>query len=246
MPPRPRPRTNVVETGGILTHARRAAQPIPAPLRPESDNRFRIGLAAGARCSAVLVLAVSTACAPTVVDTIPPAPIVLAAVTWNTHSGRGDLSRLVADLERGALIPRSDAYLLLLQEVAADELDAVAQPRRWSSCFVPVRGVEGRFRGNAILSSHPLRDQPHGAVAPRAPDARGRCGMDRCRRASAVRRVSPSRKSRELVERRAVQRLGAASSGRRAASCASGGRAGHPRRRFQYVARARRARRGRR
>lgn len=143
----------------MLTHARRAAQPIPAPLRPESDNRFRIGPAAGARCTALLVLAVSTACAPTVVDTIPPSPIVLAAVTWNTHSGRGDLSRLVADLERGALIPRSDAYLLLLQEVAADELDAVAQPRRWSSCFVPVRGVESRFRGNAILSSHPLRDQ---------------------------------------------------------------------------------------
>jgi endonuclease/exonuclease/phosphatase family metal-dependent hydrolase len=143
----------------MLTHARRAAQPIPARLRPESDNRFRIGLAAGARCSAVLALAVSTACAPTVVDTIPTAPIVLAAVTWNTHSGRGDLSRLVADLERGALLPRSDGYLLLLQEVAADELDAVARPRRWSSCFVPVRGVDGRVRGNAILSSHPLRDR---------------------------------------------------------------------------------------
>ena len=143
----------------MLTHARRAAQPIPAPLRPESDNRFRIGPGAGVRCTAVLVLAVSTACAPTVVDTNPPAPIVLAAVTWNTHGGRGDLSRLVADLERGALIPRSDAYLLLLQEVAANELDAIAQPRRWSSCFVPVRGVEGRFRGNAILSNHPLRDQ---------------------------------------------------------------------------------------
>ncbi len=94
-----------------------------------------------------------------VVDTTPPAPIVLAAVTWNTHSGRGDLPRLVAELERGALMPRSSAFLLLLQEVAADELDAVARPRRWSSCFVPVRGVEGQVRGNAILSSHPLRDQ---------------------------------------------------------------------------------------
>ena len=143
----------------MLTHARRAAQPIPAPLRPESDNRFRIGLAAGVRFSAVLVLAVSAACARAFVDTIPPAPIVLAAMTWNTHSGRGDLPRLVADLERGALIPRSDAYLLLLQEVAADELEAVAQPRRWSLYFVPVRGVEGRIRGNAILSSHPLRDR---------------------------------------------------------------------------------------
>jgi len=71
----------------------------------------------------------------------------------------GDLSRLVAELERGALTPRSDAYLLLLQEVAADELNAVAQPRRWSMCFVPVRGVESRVRGNAILSSTPLRDQ---------------------------------------------------------------------------------------
>lgn len=149
----------MVVTAGILTHARRAAQTIPAPLGPESDNRFRIGLAAGARCSAVLTLVMSTACAPTSVDTIPAAPIVLAAVTWNTHSGRGDLSRLVADLERGALTPRSDTYLLLLQEVAADELNAVAQPRRWSTCFVPVRGVENRVRGNAILSSTPLRDQ---------------------------------------------------------------------------------------
>jgi endonuclease/exonuclease/phosphatase family metal-dependent hydrolase len=143
----------------MLTHARRAAQLIPAPLRPDSDNRFRIGRAAGARCIAVLALAVSTACAPAVVNTIPPAPIVLAAVTWNTHSGRGDLPRLVADLERGALIPRSDAYLFLLQEVATDELDAVAQPRRWSPCFVPVRGVESRVRGNAILSSLPLRNR---------------------------------------------------------------------------------------
>ena len=112
-----------------------------------------------ARCSAVVALVVSTGCARALVDPIPDVPGVLAAVTWNTHSGRGDLSRLIADLEGRALIPRAGAYLILLQEVAAEELDAVAQPRQWSTCFVPVRGVEGRVRGNAILSSHPLRNQ---------------------------------------------------------------------------------------
>jgi endonuclease/exonuclease/phosphatase family metal-dependent hydrolase len=81
-------------------------------------------------------------------------------VTWNTDAGRGDLARLVADLERGSFgVPRSDAYVLLVQEAAESELDAIARPRGWATCFVPVRGVGDRVRGNAIVSSLPLRDR---------------------------------------------------------------------------------------
>lgn len=153
----------MVETEGILTHARRAAQLIPAALASDSDNRVRIKAADVACGVAALLLIVTSACAPTVVDTNPSSRVVVTAVTWNTHGGRGDLSRLVADLERGHFSPRPDAYLLLLQETAEDELDAVAAPRRWSSCFVAIRGVDGRVRGNAVLSSVALR---HPRVVP--------------------------------------------------------------------------------
>ena len=77
----------------------------------------------------------------------------MAAVTWNTHSGRGDLARLVVDLEQGRLSTRPAAFVLLLQEAAEDELEAIAAPRRWSTSFVVVRGVEPRPRGNGIVSS---------------------------------------------------------------------------------------------
>jgi endonuclease/exonuclease/phosphatase family metal-dependent hydrolase len=96
---------------------------------------------------------------------------MVAAVTWNTHGGRGDLSRLVADLERGDLSPRPDAYLLLLQETAEDEIEAVAGPRRWSTCFVPVSGAGGRARGNAVVSSVALRN-PRALPLPRERQSR--------------------------------------------------------------------------
>lgn len=114
----------------------------------------------GARGAAAAVFVLSIACAGVVVAPLPSAPVLLTAVTWNTNAGRGDLARLVADLERSSRgVPRPDAYLLLLQEAAEHELDAIAVPRGWSRWFVPVRGVEGAARGNAIVSSIPLRDR---------------------------------------------------------------------------------------
>jgi endonuclease/exonuclease/phosphatase family metal-dependent hydrolase len=83
--------------------------------------------------------------------------VLLTAVTWNTDAGSGSLDRLVTDLENGS--PRSGAHVLLLQETSENELIAIAGPRGWTTWFVPVSGVEGRVRGNAIVSSLALRDR---------------------------------------------------------------------------------------
>ncbi len=85
------------------------------------------------------------------------------------NAGRGDLPRLVADLEAGRLgLPRrsrvaakagggpASAYLVLLQEAVEGDLHAIAGPRGWPVFFVPVRDDGGRIRGNAILSSRPI------------------------------------------------------------------------------------------
>ncbi len=137
----------------MLTHARRAAQLIPASAWRNSDNRFRIRPAGVVRRLAALTLIVTSACAPAFVDTFPSSPVAVAAVTWNTHGGRGDLARLIVDLEQGRLSPRPAAFVLMLQETAKDELEAIAVPRRWSTGFVAVRGVEAALRGNGIVSS---------------------------------------------------------------------------------------------
>lgn len=121
------------------------------------------------------------ACAPARVDITPPAPIVLAVVTWNTNAGRGDLPRLVTDLDAGRLTGRRPAdFVLLLQEAAGGERDVLMrrEPLRLAgegslSAFFSAVRVDGR--GNAILSTKPLADtrviplprqrQPRSAVA---------------------------------------------------------------------------------
>jgi endonuclease/exonuclease/phosphatase family metal-dependent hydrolase len=91
---------------------------------------------------------------------IPREPALLTLVTWNTDAGRGDLHRLVTDLENGSLGARaSRAHVLFLQETAAPELETVAASGGWSTSFVPVRGIDGAVRGNAIVSSLPLRNR---------------------------------------------------------------------------------------
>ena len=110
----------------------------------------------------------------------PPVRIALAVVTWNLHGGRGDLPRLVDDLTIGRLTSAQpvNAYVLLLQEVTADEQRA---PRALTvrpglaTFFSPVRRGNGQVSGNAILSTGPLADtraidlprerQPRAAVA---------------------------------------------------------------------------------
>jgi endonuclease/exonuclease/phosphatase family metal-dependent hydrolase len=92
-------------------------------------------------------------------------------ITWNTHSGQGDLSRLVADLERGDPLRRRSVYLLLLQETAMDELAAIAAPRGWCFFLAAVRGTDERPRGNAIVSSVALAD-PRVVPLPRVRQSR--------------------------------------------------------------------------
>ena len=107
---------------------------------------------------ATLALLGTTGCSTARVSTVPAAPVLITVIAWNTHSGQGDLSRLVSDLERGNLSPRPRAYVLLLQEAAMDELTAIAAPRGWSVCFAAVRGSDDRPRGNAIVSSVALTE----------------------------------------------------------------------------------------
>ena len=85
---------------------------------------------------------------------------LLAVVTWNMDAGRGDLARLMADLESGALSgSRPEHFVVLLQE-ALEPAPATALPcRSCSSLFLAVRENDGRMQGNAIISSLKLGDR---------------------------------------------------------------------------------------
>lgn len=110
----------------------------------------------------VVALAASGSCALGRMDTLALRPADLAVVTWNMHAGRGDLPALVADLEEGRLAGGADAadIVLLLQEAVAEDLPRVrqlAEVRGWSLFYVPVHHDGRWMRGNAILSSRPIR-----------------------------------------------------------------------------------------
>jgi endonuclease/exonuclease/phosphatase family metal-dependent hydrolase len=77
------------------------------------------------------------------------------------NAGRGDLPRLIDDLASGRLTgaPPGD-YLLLLQEAVTGvgiDANAVANARGLHALVVPVYEIDGRLRGNVILSTQPLR-----------------------------------------------------------------------------------------
>ena len=103
-------------------------------------------------------------CATTGVDVpVPPGtPVDLAIVTWNMDAGRGDLSRLASDLASGRLTgtPPTDVVLLLQEATSGVGVDAeeLARARNLQAFIVPVYEIDGRVRGNAIVSSLPLRD----------------------------------------------------------------------------------------
>jgi endonuclease/exonuclease/phosphatase family metal-dependent hydrolase len=83
-------------------------------------------------------------------------------ITWNMDAGRGDLSRLTSDLASGRLTgaPPLD-YVLLLQEATSGvgvDAEQVARERNLHAFVVPVYEIDGRVRGNAIVSTRPLRD----------------------------------------------------------------------------------------
>ncbi len=106
---------------------------------------------------AFLIGCLLAACARTAPVIPGPAPAVLTVLTWNMHGGRGDLSRLIDDLEAGVLTgARTSDYVLLLQEFVDRGGDAVIRSRtRELTLFIsPVRGP----MGNAIVSTVRLEE----------------------------------------------------------------------------------------
>jgi endonuclease/exonuclease/phosphatase family metal-dependent hydrolase len=109
---------------------------------------------------ACLLLIGSAACGPRTVAAVPSGPGILAVVAWNMHGGRGDLPRLLADLDAGRLTDRPAANRLLLLQEAVEggdhDVGSIAALRGWSAFFAPVRAIDRGTLGNAILSSAPL------------------------------------------------------------------------------------------
>jgi len=125
-------------------------------------------VASSKRLTLAVFVITLTACVPARVDTTPPSPIILALVTWNMNGGRGDLRRLVADLEAGRLTGRVPAdFVVLLQEASDGQRDIdlmrreplrLAREKSLSAFFTPVRDDGRRIRGNAIVATRPLLD----------------------------------------------------------------------------------------
>ena len=104
----------------------------------------------------------------------PSQPAVLTVLTWNMHGGRGELRRLLDELEAGRLTGAAVRdYVLLLQEFAdrGDDSLVGSRTRQLTVFSSPVRSPFG----NGIVSTIRLEDtrtidlprerQPRGAVA---------------------------------------------------------------------------------
>jgi endonuclease/exonuclease/phosphatase family metal-dependent hydrolase len=128
-------------------------------------KRFAVGLA---------LIASLFACTRTRPAVFPSGAPVLTVLTWNMHGGRGELRRLVDDLEGGRITGAAvREYVLLLQEFAdRGDNSLVGSPTRQLIVFTsPVRSPFG----NGIVSSIPLEEprtvdlprerQPRAAVA---------------------------------------------------------------------------------
>jgi endonuclease/exonuclease/phosphatase family metal-dependent hydrolase len=119
-----------------------------------------------------MILGLLAACTHALPQPAPTSPALLTVLTWNMHGGRGDLRRLIADLEMGRLTGAAARdYILLLQEFV-DREGAVRSTSRALTLFAsPVRGASS----NAILATTRLEDprsidlprerQPRAAVA---------------------------------------------------------------------------------
>ena len=120
----------------------------------------------------LVILGLLAACTHALPQPAPTSPALLTVLTWNMHGGRGDLRRLIADLEMGRLTGAAARdYILLLQEFV-DREGAVRSTSRALTLFAsPVRGASS----NAILATTRLEDprsidlprerQPRAAVA---------------------------------------------------------------------------------
>ena len=103
-----------------------------------------------------LAASLAAACARPIPIVIPSGPSLITVLTWNTHGGRGDVKRLIADLEAGAFTgaPPRD-YVLLLQEFPNLDQGGVGSRTHALMMFAsPVRGATG----NAIISTTPLEN----------------------------------------------------------------------------------------
>ena len=82
-------------------------------------------------------------------------------MTWNLNAGRGDLPRLIADLESGRLAGAPAAeYVLLLQEATGEVVNVLEarSARKMETFFVPIWNDGRVTRGNALVSTGPLED----------------------------------------------------------------------------------------
>lgn len=106
------------------------------------------------RFVALALIAALSACARAAPVVVPSSPPLLSVLTWNTHGGRGDVKRLIADLEAGVLTGASQRdYVLLLQEFPSGD-DVGSRMHALTVFASPVRGAVG----NAIISTIPLQD----------------------------------------------------------------------------------------
>jgi endonuclease/exonuclease/phosphatase family metal-dependent hydrolase len=84
----------------------------------------------------------------------------LVLVSWNTYLGRGNLSELVARLERGEFTGNAPVarFALLLQEVYRTSILAFARERGLYAVYAPARLRRGDAddRGAAILATSPI------------------------------------------------------------------------------------------
>ena len=121
----------------------------------------------------MVLLGLLSACAKTAPS--PPVtrdPAFLTVLTWNMHGGRGDLRRLIADLETGRMTGAAAGDFILLLQEFVDREGAVRSTSRALTLFAsPVRGASS----NAIIATTRLEDartvdlprerQPRAAVA---------------------------------------------------------------------------------
>jgi endonuclease/exonuclease/phosphatase family metal-dependent hydrolase len=98
-----------------------------------------------------VIIGLLAACAKTApVQPVSSGPAILTVLTWNMHGGRGDLRRLMADLETGRLTGTAAGdYILFLQEFVDREGAVRSTSRRLTLLASPVRGTSS----NAIIAT---------------------------------------------------------------------------------------------
>lgn len=140
---------------------RNAESPDKSPITNRQSTTIPRSKIANLQCLCIAaLLAAVPACTHRRPVTSPPradAQVVLAVVTWNVHSGRGDLPRFIDDLAQGRLTgaPVRDYAILLQETIQGNQYDAVkvARDRQLWAYFEPVRESKQGTSGNAIVTT---------------------------------------------------------------------------------------------